>query len=85
MVGSRFLLSLTASSQNHRTCFHLVESVLEQREGVCVVVLCVGFLVRTSSLADTAEPGVLANEPGDVAGPTAEPGESPSPATSWIS
>lgn len=51
----------------------------------CVVCTCVRPLFCTSSLADTAEPGVLPKDPGDVAVLTAEPGGSPSPATSWIS
>lgn len=82
-VGSCVLLSLLMVPPLGE-CWNLLDVKV-----FCVVVLCcvvcVGFLVRTSSLADTAEPGVLADEPGDVAGPTAEPGESPSPATSWIS
>lgn len=39
----------------------------------------------TSSLAEIVEAGVVGSELGEVAVPMPEPGESPSPATSWIS
>lgn len=45
-----------------------------------------GFAVLpTSSLAEMVEAGVLGSEPGEVVVPMPELGESPSPATSWIS
>lgn len=39
----------------------------------------------TSSLAEMVEAGVLGSELGEVVVPMPELGESPSPATSWIS
>ena len=39
----------------------------------------------TSSLAEMVEAGVLGSELGEVVVPMLELGESPSPATSWIS
>lgn len=39
----------------------------------------------TSSLADMVEAGVLGSKLGETVGPVPELGESPSPATSWIS
>lgn len=39
----------------------------------------------TSSLAEMVEAGVLGSEVGEVVVPIPELGESPSPATSWIS
>lgn len=55
---------------------------------VCVVVVEDVWRVAvspTSSLAEMVEAGVLGSELGEVAVPTPELGESPSPATSWIS
>lgn len=53
-----------------------------------VLVAMVGVLVvwgPTSSLAEMVEAGVLGSELGEVVVPMPELGESPSPATSWIS
>lgn len=56
---------------------------------VCVVVVvgvrCWVRLLPTSSLAEMVEAGVFGSELGEVVVPMPELGESPSPATSWIS
>lgn len=47
--------------------------------------VCWFALLHTSSLAEMVEAGVLGRELGEVVVPMPELGESPSPATSWIS